>query len=191
VANLASFIQALADADPRARAEAGRELYEQGRRLGESAVARWRADPEIAALVGEAPTVGVAVAPERFEEIRAANGAPRLAGVPPDQDAREFELHFERGAALDILTTRAPEGSGAIARFLERFGEGIQQVEYATPDVDRATELLRQRLSVAPLYPAARPGADGTRVNFFLVAAAGGKKALVELVESRPEGRAS
>jgi hypothetical protein len=188
--NLASFILALADADPRARAAAGRELHEQGRRLGESAVAQWRADPEIAALIGETPTVGVAVAPERFEQIRTANDAPRLADVPPDQDAREFELHFEGDAALDILTTRAPEGGGAIARFLERFGEGIQQVEYATPDVDRATELLRRR-SVAPLYPAARPGADGTRVNFFLAAAAGGKKALVELVETRKEGSAS
>lgn len=185
--NLASFIHALADADPRARAAAARELHEQGRWLGESAVARWRADPEIAALVGEAPTVGVAVAPERFEPIRAANGAPRLADVPPDQDAREFELHFEGGVALDILTTRAPEGGGAIARFLERFGEGIQQVEYATPDVDRATELLRQRLNLTPLYPAARSGTDGTRVNFFLAAATGGKKALVELVES-PQG---
>lgn len=188
--SLASFIRALADADPRARAAAGRELHEEGRRLGESAVARWRADPEIAALVGKAPTVGVAVAPERFEAIRAANGAPRLADVPRDQDAREFELHFE-GAALDILTTRTPEGGGAIARFLERFGEGIQQVEYATPDVGRATELLRQRLGLTPLYPAARPGADGTRVNFFLTAAADGKKALVELVESRKEVRAS
>jgi hypothetical protein len=191
VENLASFIRALADADPRARAAAGRELHEQGRRLGESAVARWRADPEIAALVGEKPTVGVAVAPERFEAIRAANGAPRLADVPPDQDAREFELHFEGGAALDILTTQAPEGGGAIARFLGKFGEGIQQVEYATPDVDRATELLRQRLNLAPLYPAARPGADGTRVNFFLAAAADGKKALVELVESSQEVHAS
>jgi hypothetical protein len=191
VADLTFFIHALTDADPRARAAAGRELYEQGRRLGESAVARWRADPEIRALVGEAPTVGVAVAPERFEEIRTANGAARLADVPPDQDAREFELHFEGGATLDILTTQAPEGGGAIARFLEKFGEGIQQVEYATPDVDRATELLRQRLSLAPLYPAARPGADGTRVNFLLAAAANGKKVLIELVESRPEGRAS
>lgn len=189
--SLASFIRALADADPRARATAGRELHEQGRRLGKSAVARWRADPEIAALVGEKPTVGVAVTPERFEAIRAANGAPRLADVPPEQDAREFELHFEGGAALDILTTRAPEGGGAIARYLGKFGEGIQQVEYATPDVDRATELLRQRLSLAPLYPAARPGADGTRVNFFLAATADGKKVLVELVESRKEARAS
>jgi hypothetical protein len=178
VADLTFFIHALADADPRARAAAGRELYEQGQRLGESAVAA-------------APTVGLAVMPERFEEIREANGTPRLAEVPPDQDAREFELYFEGGAALDILTTQAPEGGGAIARFLGRFGEGIQQVEYATPDLDRATELVRQRLSLAPVYPVARPGADGTRVNFFLAAAAGGKKALVELVESRLEDHTS
>ena len=72
---------------------------------------------------------------------------------------------------LDILTTKAPGGNGAIARFLEKFGEGIQQVEIDVTDVDRATEILRTRFKVEPIYPATRPGANGTRVNFFLVTA--------------------
>jgi hypothetical protein len=36
---------------------------------------------------------------------------------------------------------------------------------------------------VAPVYRATRAGADGTRVNFFLVPAQG-KKVLIELVEA-------
>jgi len=127
--------------------------------------------------------VGIAVRPETFERIRAANGSPRLADVPPDQDAIEFELHFDAGSNLDILTMRDPAGSGAIARYLEKFGEGIQQVEVNVIDVDGATQLLRTRFGLTPIYAATCPGADGTRVNFFLVPAAGGTKCLIELVE--------
>lgn len=130
--------------------------------------------------------VGIAVRPETFRQIRAANGSPRLANVPPDQDAMEFELHL--GAeVLDILTTRDPGGSGAIARYVERFGEGIQQVEVSVRNVDQATDLLRSRFGLSPVYPATRPGADGTRVNFFLAPAAGTAKCLIELVEAANE----
>src|ERR1700736_2231225 len=128
-------------------------------------------------------TVGLAVLPETFQKIRAASGMPPLANVPPDQDAIEFELHFEGHCALDILTTNAPGGGGAIAKYLEKFGEGIQQVEIDVTDVDRATQILRTRFKIDSIYPATRPGANGTRVNFFLVNAAHGTKVLVELVE--------
>jgi hypothetical protein len=50
-------------------------------------------------------------------------------------------------------------------------------------DVDRATEILRSRFRVEPIYPATRAGANGTRVNFFLVKARNQQKMLVELVE--------
>jgi methylmalonyl-CoA/ethylmalonyl-CoA epimerase len=84
---------------------------------------------------------------------------------------------------LDIFTTKAPGGNGAIARFLEKFGEGIQQVEIDVTDVDRATEILRTRFNIPPIFPATRSGANGTRVNFFLVTASDNQKLLVELVE--------
>jgi len=132
-------------------------------------------------------TIGIAVLPETFDRIRAANGSPTLADVPSDQDALEFELEFKGHSIppprLDILTTKAPGGDGAIARFLEKFGEGIQQVEIDVTDVDRATEILRARFQIEPIYPATRPGANGTRVNFFLVTSWNGSKVLVELVE--------
>jgi hypothetical protein len=177
------------DAAVRERAAAG--IFSSGRESGETTIEQWAHDAEAGALflrdsAGRLrPTVGVAVLPETFERIRAACGSPRLADVPPDQDAREFELHFPGGVALDILTTRDPGGAGAIAKFLAKFGEGIQQVEFLVRDVARITEILRSSLGVAPIYPAARPGADGTSVNFFLVPSSGGNKILIELVEAR------
>src|SRR5580692_11028690 len=136
-------------------------------------------------------TVGIAVLPETFHKIRAANGSPPLADAPADQDVLEFELEFEERTMsyvhLDILTTKAPGGNGAIARFLEKYGEGIQQVEIDVTDVDRATEILRTRFKIEPIYPATRSGANGTRVNFFLVTARNDQKTLIELVE-HPKG---
>jgi hypothetical protein len=183
----AEWIENLANPEPRVREAAARALHRAGERLGEQAVAAWRKDGELSALLEPyAPTVGIAVLPESFARIRRAFGSPNLADVPPDQDAREFELHIA-GASLDILTVRdeaaAPQPPGAIARFLEKFGEGMQQVEYQVSSVDRATELLRAKFGLAPIYPATRQGAGKTRVNFFLCAAGGGKKVLVELVE--------
>lgn len=165
------------------RESAAGDLYSIGCALGDAATTGWRADAELADLLTGPPTVGIAVQPERFETIRTAFGHAHLADVPPDQDAKEFEVIL-RAVRLDVLTTREPGGAGAIAKFLEKFGEGIQQVEYPTADVDRATETLRARFGLVPIYPATRPGADGTRVNFFLARTPDGKKVLVELVEA-------
>jgi hypothetical protein len=183
---LSAFIAALSSPDAAARTEAAAALYRAGGALAEPEAARWRGNAELAALLGgNTPhiTVGVAVAPETFARIRAANGAPRLAEVPPEQDAAEFELHFPQNVALDILTTRDPAGSGAIARYLAKLGEGIQQVEYRVTSVERATQLLKEKFGVAPVYPQTRPGADGTRVNFFLAPAPGGSKVLIEFYQ--------
>jgi hypothetical protein len=56
-------------------------------------------------------------------------------------------------------------------------------VEIDVTDVDRATEILRTRFQIEPIYPTTRPGANGTRVNFFLVTSWNGTKVLAELVE--------
>jgi len=207
-------IRMLADEDLSTRAEAAEKLHMVGLELSHPVFNQWLTDPELATLLIPfkpaaltskvrpsareivrpelgLPTVGVAVRPENFQKIRRANGSPRLAEVPPDQDAMEFELLFGHRVSLDILTTKAPNGNGAIARFLEKFGEGIQQVEYQTADVDRATQLMRERFGQQPVYPQARLGADGTRVNFFLAATPAGKKVLIELVEARASRSAS
>ena len=184
---LSPAIAELMSPDGSVRPAAAARIFEAGRALAELVVREWRRDPEFAGLVGgETPTItiGVAVEPETFARIRAANGSPLLARVPPEQDAAEFELRFAGGMSLDILTTTQPGGPGAIARFLQKFGEGIQQVEYRTTNVDRAARILQEKCRQQPVYQEARPGADGTRVNFFLAAMPGSKKVLIELYES-------
>jgi hypothetical protein len=185
---LAPSIVDLSSPDASKRLAAAGEIYGLGRATAGSAIAEWWAESELAVLLlgpNPAITVGLAVQRDTFGRIRIANGTPRLAGVPPDQDAEEFELHFSEGISLDILTTREPGGSGAIAKYLAKLGEGIQQVEYRCTNVDRATQILRDKFKVSPVYPETRAGADGTRVNFFLVASPDGGKVLIELYEAK------
>src|SRR3984893_6127035 len=195
-------IHRLADPDSETRAEIAQRLFRFGATRTLTWFDDWYKDQDFRGLVvqeqvvppsGEivsSPrlTIGIAVLPETFEKIRLANGSPPLADAPSDQDVMEFELEFAASgrtyARLDILTTKSPGGSGAIARFLEKFNEGIQQVEIDVTDVDRATELLRTRFKIEPIYPETRVGANGTRVNFFLVTARNDQKTLVELVEN-------
>jgi hypothetical protein len=186
-------IKYMASARSTERQSAAELLYRAGVSLSRPVVLSWCAHEELAALLLRDPlapmpdflgiTVGVAVAPSNFHLIRDAWNSPRLAEVPPDQDALEFELHAGGGVALDILTSRDPAGSGAIARFLARIGEGIQQVEYLVRDVARACSLVRDLAGLSPVYPAPRPGAGSTTINFFLAVTPGGGKVLIELVE--------
>jgi hypothetical protein len=183
---LAAAIANLCASELSVRTAGAGEIYRAGRSLADESTRAWRANPALAELLGfDSPTVtvGLAVQPATFAKIREANATPPLANVPPEQDAQEFELHFPTGILLDILTSRDPAGEGAIARFLKRFGEGIQQVEYRCMDVDRATAILKENLGVLPVYPQARTGADNTRINFFLVPTDGGGKVLIELYE--------
>jgi hypothetical protein len=180
------WIKNLASRDAEERARAAAEIHRMGSRRANEVVQPWWQNAELARLCGVDPvaTVGLAVLPLTFAGIREANDWPSLAQVPPEQDASEFELQFPGGVALDVLTTREPGGAGAIARFLAKQGEGVQQVEFRCEDVDRAAAILREQFGVQPVYPAKRPGANGSNVNFFLVAALDGANVLIELYET-------
>jgi hypothetical protein len=185
---LTKAIEALGSADPGARTAAAKEIYDLGHAAALRATEKWWGDEELGRLLlgtAREVTVGLAVGREKFAKVRAATGIARLAEVPSDQDAEEFELHFGEGLALDILTSRAPGGDGALAKYLARFEEGVQQVEFRCLDVDRAAEILKERFGVKAVYPETRPGADGTRVNFFLVSLPEGGKTLIELFERK------
>jgi hypothetical protein len=176
------MIEGLSSEDAHKRASDAARIHLEGATAAYAAAAKWWDDQELAGLLlGKAREV--TVGRETFGKIRAANSVSRLAEVPSDQDAEEFELHFPGGISLDILTSRAPGGDGAIARYLDKFKEGVQQVEFRCLNVDRATEILKDKFGVAAIYPETRPGADGTRVNFFLVPTPGGGKVLIELYE--------
>ncbi|HTQ62592.1 MAG TPA: hypothetical protein VMI32_20370 [Candidatus Solibacter sp.] len=184
---LANAIAGLGSGEAALRESAASEVYAEGRRLAAAAVQNWWTDEELSELMlgqKREMTVGLAVQRETFVKIRTANGVSRMAEVPSEQDAEEFELHFSGGAALDILTSRAPGGDGSIARYLGKFGEGVQQVEFRCLNVERATEILKEKFKVSAVYPETRAGADATRVNFFLVPATGSGKVLIELFES-------
>ncbi|SRR6266852_7855792 len=188
---LAQSVADLSSADESKRLAAAGEIYRLGRAAAGSALSEWWVESELSALLhapNPAITVGLAVNRDTFGRIRIANGTPRLADVPPDQDAEEFELEFAGGISLDILTAREPGGSGAIAKYLAKFGEGVQQVEYRCAKVDRATQILKEKFKVTPVYAETRAGADGTRVNFFLVASPDGGKVLIELYEGPSRG---
>ena len=176
----------LCSIDSSTRSAAAAEICRNGRAPAAQATSSWWRNLELSRLMfapNPVVTVGLAVERSLFARIHEANGAPPLAQVPPDQDAEECELDFSNGVALDVLTTRAPGGPGAVARFLAKFGEGVQQVEFRCSDVDRATTILKEALGVMPVYPNTRSGANGTRVNFFLVPTADKSKVLIELYQ--------
>lgn len=185
-----SAIEKLSAEDESTRTAGALQIYRLGRQLADRAVSEWWKNAELSELLF-APkpivTVGVAVRRETFRRIRTANGEPALANVPADQDAEEFELHFADDVELDVLTSKEPGGPGAIARFLEKFGEGVQQVEFRCSNVERAVAISRERFGVDFIYPQVRAGANGSRVNFALVgvpgAAGGNAKVLIELYE--------
>src|ERR1700732_1421859 len=173
---ISSAITNLSAAEELTRMAAASEIYRQGRGPADRAVSPWGENAELSELLlNPKPivTVGVAVRRETFTRVREANGQPALADVPQEQDAEEFELHVGNGVELDVLTSREPAGQGAIARFLAKFGEGVQKLEFRCLHVDRAMAILRERFGVAPIYPKARAGANGAKVNFVLVAVPG------------------
>ena len=82
------------------------------------------------------------------------------------------------GAMIQLL---APlDESSTIARFLDRFGPGIQQLAYRVTDLEAVSTVLRER-GVRLLYDVAKRGTAGSLVNFVHPKDAGG--VLVELVE--------
>lgn len=199
-AQIPTWIEGLSNPDSHRREESGLRIYLAGVNLFMPLLTRWIDDLSFREMtlpfsriaeeqVKNGPStiiIGVAVNPETFEKIRIANGVSHMAEVPPDQDAKEFELEMGAGTVkIDVLTSRDPGGSGAIARYLQKFGAGLQQVELYVRNVDRATEILKSDFGLHPVYPATRAGADGTRINFFLATTPDAKKLLVELVEAK------
>lgn len=99
--------------------------------------------------------------------------------VNEEQGVREAMLAVgDSGSCIQLL---APLRSDSpIGRFLERSGEGIQQVAYTVEDVAAVAETLRSR-GVRLLYDEAKPGTAGSRVNFVHPKDAHG--VLIELVQ--------
>ncbi len=103
--------------------------------------------------------------------------------VNEEQGVREAMLAVgDSGACIQLLAPLRPDSP--IGKFLERSGEGIQQVAYGVDDIDAASAELRAR-GVRLLYDEPRRGTAGSRVNFVHPKDAMG--VLVELVEAAPD----
>lgn len=104
--------------------------------------------------------------------------------VNEEQGVREAMLAVgESGSFIQLLAPLSPDSP--IGRFLERSGEGVQQVAYAVDDVAAAAAHLRAQ-GLRLLYDEPRRGTAGTLVNFVHPKDAGG--VLVELVQAAPDG---
>jgi methylmalonyl-CoA/ethylmalonyl-CoA epimerase len=101
-----------------------------------------------------------------------------------EQGVREAMLAVGDGATRIQLLAPLTESS-TIAKFLDRNGPGVQQVAYTVDDIDKVSEVLRER-GLRLLYDTPRRGTSDSRVNFVHPKDAGG--VLVELVEPARRG---
>jgi methylmalonyl-CoA/ethylmalonyl-CoA epimerase len=99
--------------------------------------------------------------------------------VNEEQGVREALVGVgDSGSCIQLLAPLTPEST--IAKFLDRNGQGIQQLAFRVEDVEHVAEVLRGR-GLRLLYDAPRRGTSDSRVNFIHPKDAGG--VLVELVE--------
>ncbi len=99
--------------------------------------------------------------------------------VNEEQGVREAMLAIgDSDSYLQLLAPLRPDS--AIGKFLDRAGEGVQQVAYRVDDIDAVSAALRKR-GLRLLYHEAKRGTAGSRVNFVHPKDAMG--VLIELVE--------
>ena len=96
-----------------------------------------------------------------------------------EQGVREAMVGVgDSGSCIQLL---APlDESSTIAKFLDRNGQGVQQLAYRVRDIDEASAAMRGA-GMRLLYDEPRRGTAGSRINFVHPKDAGG--VLVELVE--------
>lgn len=102
------------------------------------------------------------------------------------------ETNEEQGVREAMLAVGSPDEPGrvqllapltpdsTIAKFIDKRGQGLQQVAYTVTDIEATAAALRAR-GARLLYEAPRRGTAGSKVNFVHPKDAGG--VLVELVE--------
>jgi methylmalonyl-CoA/ethylmalonyl-CoA epimerase len=106
--------------------------------------------------------------------------------VNEEQGVREAMLAVaDSDSCIQLLAPLRDDSP--IGKFLERRGEGIQQVAFTVTDIDAESARLRAE-GARLLYEEPRRGTAGSRINFIHPGDAGG--VLVELVEpARPPHR--
>ncbi len=96
-----------------------------------------------------------------------------------EQGVREAMVAVgDSGSSIQLLAPLNEQST--IAKFLDRSGPGLQQLAYRVTDVEKVSQVLRER-GLRLLYDAPRRGTSNSRINFIHPKDAGG--VLVELVE--------
>jgi methylmalonyl-CoA/ethylmalonyl-CoA epimerase len=96
-----------------------------------------------------------------------------------EQGVREAMVGVgDSGSCIQLLAPLNEQST--IARFLAKNGQGMQQLAYRVTDVEKVSQIMRER-GIRTLYDAPRRGTAGSRINFLHPKDAGG--VLVELVE--------
>ncbi|WKV16404.1 methylmalonyl-CoA epimerase [Janibacter limosus] len=95
-----------------------------------------------------------------------------------EQGVREAMMRVgDSGSCIQLLAPLSPEST--IAKFLDRSGQGMQQLAYRVEDIDAVCATLRER-GLRLLYDTPKRGTSNSRVNFIHPKDARG--ILVELV---------
>ena len=103
--------------------------------------------------------------------------------INEEQGVREAMLAVgDSGSCIQLLAPLRDDSP--VGRFLERSGEGVQQVAYGVDDIEAASGQLRAA-GLRLLWEEPKRGTAGSRVNFIHPKDAGG--VLVELVEAASE----
>ena len=139
-------------------------------------------DDVMSPLLTRIDHVGIAVrdldqAIARYREVFGL----RLAHEEINEEQGVREAMLAIGDSNTYVQLLAPlSDDSPITSFLEKRGEGLQQVAYAVDDIEAVSAALRER-GVRLLYDAPRRGTAGSRINFVHPRDMGG--VLVELVE--------
>ena len=89
-----------------------------------------------------------------------------------EQGVREAMMRVgDSGSCIQLLAPLSPEST--IAKFLDRNGQGIQQLAYRVEDIDAVCATLRER-GLRLLYDTPKRGTSNSRVNFIHPKDAGG-----------------
>ncbi|MCC6572957.1 MAG: methylmalonyl-CoA epimerase [Planctomycetes bacterium] len=112
--------------------------------------------------------IGIAVksiaASRKFYEgglkLRAFPQVEEVAG----EKVKVLKLDLEPGLHIELLEATSPDS--AVAKFIEKRGEGMHHLCYAVDDVVAATHELEMR-GFVPIWAEPHVGAGGCLVNFF------------------------
>ncbi|MDP4013558.1 MAG: methylmalonyl-CoA epimerase [Candidatus Nanopelagicales bacterium] len=138
--------------------------------------------PALAPIITRIDHVGIATsdldaAIELYEQAFGARVVHREAN--DEQGVLEAMLAVgDSGSCIQLLAPLSPDSP--IAKYLDRNGPGIQHVAFGVDDVEAAAAHIT-KAGLRVLYPQAKRGTAGSKVNFVHPKDCGG--VLVELVE--------